>query len=105
MNEPERIPGFQIVTRIGAGGMGEVFEAVRIGPGGFRKPVALKRLALDHALDRKAVERFLHEARISANGNTAQATSRSSEIVPLNGVRGAGCIIVGSVRNKAVAAC
>jgi serine/threonine protein kinase len=60
------ITGFRIVRRIGRGGMGEVFEAVREGPGGFRKPVALKLLALDHALDGKAVQRFLREARISA---------------------------------------
>src|SRR5262245_18866814 len=60
------VSGFQIVRRIGRGGMGEVFHAVRVAPGGFRKAVALKQLALDQAIDGKAVRRFLQEARISA---------------------------------------
>lgn len=46
--------------------MGEVFHAVRVGPGGFRKPVALKRLALDRSIDSRMVQRFFAEARISA---------------------------------------
>jgi hypothetical protein len=46
--------------------MGEVFEAVRTGPGGFRRPVALKRLAPDAAIRGDAIARFLAEARILA---------------------------------------
>ena len=41
----------------------------------------------------------------SANGNTAQATSRSREIGPLNRVRGAGSSIVGSELSIAFTAC
>lgn len=44
--------------------MGEVFEAVRIGSGGFRKAVALK--TLNPGLEPKSLERFLHECRITA---------------------------------------
>jgi serine/threonine-protein kinase len=44
--------------------MGEVFEAVRTGPGGFRRAVALKRLIGDQAVGGVAVQRFLAEARI-----------------------------------------
>jgi tRNA A-37 threonylcarbamoyl transferase component Bud32 len=46
--------------------MGEVLEAVRTGPGGFRMPVALKRLAADQALRGDMVQRFFAEARILA---------------------------------------
>jgi dipeptidyl aminopeptidase/acylaminoacyl peptidase len=60
------VPGFEVVRRIGSGGMGEVFHAVRVGPGGFRKPVALKRLQLDHSINARMVQRFYAEARISA---------------------------------------
>src|SRR5690348_694263 len=45
----EEIKGFEIVRRLGRGGMGEVFAAVRTGPGGFRRAVALKRLVDDAA--------------------------------------------------------
>ena len=44
--------------------MGEVFAAVRTGPGGFRRAVALKRLADDDSVRGAAVQRFLAEARI-----------------------------------------
>lgn len=60
------IAGYEVLRRIGRGGMGEVFHAVRLAAGGFRKDVALKRLTVDAAIDGKAVQRFLLEARISA---------------------------------------
>jgi len=60
------LPGFRVLGRIGSGGMGEVFRAVRVGPGGFRKPVALKRLAVVHSLDARQVQRFFREARLCA---------------------------------------
>lgn len=59
-------PGYEVLRRIGRGGMGEVFHAVRLAAGGFRKDVALKRLTVDQAVDGKAVQRFLQEARVSA---------------------------------------
>jgi tRNA A-37 threonylcarbamoyl transferase component Bud32 len=46
--------------------MGEVLEAVRTGPGGFRMPVALKRLVADEAIRGETVQRFFAEARILA---------------------------------------
>jgi serine/threonine protein kinase len=62
----KRIAGFDIIRRIGRGGMGEVFEAVRVGPGGFRRPVALKRLARDAAIRGDTIQRFLAEAAVLA---------------------------------------
>ena len=55
----------QVVTRLGAGGMAEVFLVRRTGPGGFEKYLALKRIRPD--LD--AFEygpMFLREARLVA---------------------------------------
>src|SRR5262245_59308739 len=46
--------------------MADVYEAARLGPGGFRKSVALKQLRLDGAVDARAIKRFLREARIAA---------------------------------------
>jgi serine/threonine protein kinase len=59
------LPGFEIVGRIGAGGMGEILDAVRVGPGGFRKRVAIKQLAVA-GVDAGALRRFFQEARIGA---------------------------------------
>lgn len=62
-----QIEGFQVIRRVGRGGMGEVFEARRTGPGGFRRAVALKRLVGDDAVCGVSVQRFLAEARIPAS--------------------------------------
>src|ERR1044071_6874785 len=61
------VSGFEILARIGGGGArGEVYRAVRMGPAGFRKSVALQRLAIDPALSEKELAKRLEEARIAA---------------------------------------
>jgi serine/threonine protein kinase len=60
------VEGYEVLRRLGRGGMGEVLEAERVGPEGFRKRVALKQLALDLSIDRTAMSRFFQEARICA---------------------------------------
>ena len=60
------LPGYQITERIGRGRMGAVFGAVRVGPAGFRRRVAIKRLSMKLGVRPELVERFLREARISA---------------------------------------
>jgi serine/threonine-protein kinase len=47
--------------------MGQVFLARAVGPGGFAKPVVLKRMHLALAKIPELVDRFLREARIQAN--------------------------------------
>ncbi len=41
---PARLGGYEIVRRIGVGGMSEVLLAVASGPHGFRRQVVIKRL-------------------------------------------------------------
>ena len=54
---------YRIVRRIGAGGMGVVYEAENTI---IRKRVALKCLRSDKVVDDTSVERFLREARAAA---------------------------------------
>jgi serine/threonine-protein kinase len=58
---------YRRLTRLGRGGMGEVWLAVRTGRAGFHRLVVLKRM-LDNAEDDPAVQlhRFIGEARTSA---------------------------------------
>jgi eukaryotic-like serine/threonine-protein kinase len=52
--------------RIGRGGMAEVFAAQLVGPAGFEKDVAVKRILPRFAHDPIFLERFLNEARLAA---------------------------------------
>jgi serine/threonine protein kinase len=49
---------------IGRGGMGEVYRGTVVGPHGFAKPVAIKRLRRDLAADRRFVQRLVEEANL-----------------------------------------
>ncbi|MDD9947500.1 MAG: protein kinase [Myxococcales bacterium] len=62
-----RLGPYQLVRRLGAGGMAEVFEARRVGPRGFTKRVALKRI-LPHVAEEPAfVDMFVAEASLVAS--------------------------------------
>src|SRR5512140_2275460 len=64
---PERLGRYEIVERLAAGGMGEVFIARFVGPGGFIKPVALKRIH-GHLAGLEQFVNMLHdEANITAS--------------------------------------
>jgi len=60
---------FQLVKRIAAGGMAEIFAARMTSVGGFEKLVALKRILPELADRRDYVNMFLDEARIAASLN------------------------------------
>jgi serine/threonine-protein kinase len=57
---------YEITKRLGAGGMAEVFVAVRRGPAGFEQEVCLKRILSAYADDDNFKKMFLTEARIAA---------------------------------------
>jgi eukaryotic-like serine/threonine-protein kinase len=52
--------------RLAEGGMGEVFEATQLGPGGFRKALAIKLLLPHLESSPEQVELFESEARLAA---------------------------------------
>src|ERR1700712_3190544 len=60
------IGGYHIETKLGTGGMAEVFSARRDGPHGFTKRVALKRILPNAAEDDAFVQMFIGEASLAA---------------------------------------
>lgn len=63
---PDRIGPFEVVRRLGAGGMAETFEAVRRGLGGFEQRVCVKRVLPGYSTDAEFVRLFMREARLAA---------------------------------------
>ncbi len=57
---------YELLERIGVGGMAEVYRARMVGPAGFRKVVALKRILEDLCADQDFLSRFIDEARLTA---------------------------------------
>ena len=57
---------YRLDRKLATGGMAEVFLAWQLGPGGFERKVALKRLLPNYSEDPNAVSMFLDEARIAA---------------------------------------
>ncbi|MEY4512192.1 MAG: hypothetical protein RLZZ450_4314 [Pseudomonadota bacterium] len=57
---------FELLRRLGAGGMAETFLAVRRGPAGFEQRVCIKRILPAYESDQEFVAAFLDEARTSA---------------------------------------
>jgi serine/threonine protein kinase len=63
---PEHFGDYELVERLGVGGMAETFVAVRRGLEGFEQRVCLKRILPTFVNDADFVEMFLREARLSA---------------------------------------
>jgi serine/threonine protein kinase len=57
---------YQIEYRLASGGMAEVYVAKRVGPHGFVKRFALKRILPQHARDPDFVAMFIDEARLAS---------------------------------------
>jgi len=57
---------YEVVSRLGSGGMAEIFLAYQRGPGGFKKLVVLKQVLPDVKAEEEAVKMFLDEAKITA---------------------------------------
>jgi tRNA A-37 threonylcarbamoyl transferase component Bud32 len=62
----QRLGRYELLQRIAVGGMAEVYRAYAVGPGDFRKLVAIKRLLPQHALDPQLLRMFLDESRLMA---------------------------------------
>ena len=61
--------GYQIIRRVGIGGMAEVFEAHRVGFQGFQQRVALKCILPRLAEDPRFVQQFINEAHLGSQLN------------------------------------
>ncbi len=61
-----QIGKYQVLARVGGGGMADVYRCRLVGPGGFAKIVALKRIRSGRARDPDFVRMFLDEARLGA---------------------------------------
>lgn len=66
VHDPPKLGPFELLRRLGAGGMAETFLAVRRGPAGFEQRVCIKRILPAYETDREFVAAFLDEARTSA---------------------------------------
>jgi hypothetical protein len=62
----ERLGPYELVRRLATGGMAEVFEARRVGPHGFSKRFAVKRILPQLVGDARLVQMFCNEARVHA---------------------------------------
>jgi len=63
---PERFGEYELVRRLGVGGMAEAFLAIRRGPAGFEQRVCLKRILATFQDEPEFIRMFLREARLSA---------------------------------------
>jgi serine/threonine protein kinase len=64
--EAPAIEGYRALSRLGAGGSGEVWAVERVPSGPVRAPLALKRLHPSLARDASLAERFLDEMRLAS---------------------------------------
>ncbi len=55
---------YELVERIGAGGMAEIFRGTALAAGGFEKPVAIKRILPHLSQDNRFVNLLIKEAQI-----------------------------------------
>jgi serine/threonine protein kinase len=63
---PARLGRFELIERIGAGGMAEVFRAAVKGPEGFHRELVVKRVLPQLSARARFTQMFVNEAKISA---------------------------------------
>lgn len=69
MNNPVLLGRYELLDRVGLGGMAEVYKARLLSAHGMSKLVALKRILPYHCSDGRFVNMFLDEARIALSLN------------------------------------
>jgi serine/threonine-protein kinase len=72
---PDRIGPYQVLERISAGGMAEVYRAKQTGADNFERPVAIKRILPHIARDPNFIAMFQAEAKLAVqlqHGNICQ---------------------------------
>jgi len=57
---------YELIEKLGEGGMGEVYKARQRGPGGFSRIVVIKQILPDLVDDERFTEMFLSEAQLTA---------------------------------------
>ncbi len=55
---------YELLDRIGVGGMAEIFRGKAVAAGGFEKPVAIKRILTHLSQDKRFVELLIAEAKV-----------------------------------------
>ncbi len=65
-DDPVPCGRYELLERIGYGGMAEIFRARLVGPSGFNKTVVIKRILPRLAHDNLVVRMFVEEAKIAA---------------------------------------
>ncbi len=66
MPKPPRLGRYELLERLGVGGMAEVYLAQQIGAAGFHKKVVVKRILPHLAADAQFVQMFAREAKVAA---------------------------------------
>src|SRR6187200_1289115 len=66
---PKRLADFEIVRRLGAGGMAEVFLAKKRGAEGTYKLLVVKRILPQYATSRRFRQMFVEEAHLATRLN------------------------------------
>lgn len=63
---PAPFGDYELLERIGTGGMAEIFRAKKLGPNGFEKVLVIKRVLPEHAHNRAFINLLIAEARVTS---------------------------------------